>query len=72
MATTGADKVRENLLRRTAARRGMTLRKSPRRDTFAPDYGLWVLEDTATGRAIVEGREGYCLTLDEVASHLGV
>lgn len=50
----------------------MTLRKSPRRDTFAPDYGLWVLEDTATGRAIVEGREGYCLTLDEVASHLGV
>lgn len=36
-----AEKVRENRLRRMAQRQGLTLHKSPRRDTRAIDYGRW-------------------------------
>lgn len=40
-----SDKVRENRLRRTAERRGLTLVKSRRRDTHATDYGTYRLGD---------------------------
>lgn len=39
------DKVRENRLRLIAARRGMVLRKSKRRDPRAVDFGLYTLRD---------------------------
>ena len=38
-------KVRENKLRRQASRRGLTLRRSPRRDTKALDYARYALTD---------------------------
>lgn len=61
------ERVRENRLRRVAERQGLRLRKSPRRDPKALDYGLYAVIDT-TG-AIVEG--GYVgLTLDQVESWL--
>lgn len=41
-----AEKVRENRLRRVAARRGLTLTKSRRRDEGALDFGVyWFLDD---------------------------
>jgi hypothetical protein len=40
-----SDKVRENRLRRMAARQGMELRKSRRRDPRAIDYGQYWLVD---------------------------
>lgn len=36
-------KVRENRLRRVAARRGLVLRKTRRRDPGAADYGMYYL-----------------------------
>ena len=49
------EKVRENRVRRVAARRGYELRKSRRRDPLAVDYGHWYLtrgsiNGMATGR----------------------
>jgi hypothetical protein len=41
-------KVRENRARRMAARQGLTLRKNPRRDTRATDYGSYMLVSIAT------------------------
>lgn len=46
------DKVRENRLRRMAARRGLQLIKSGRRDPQALDYGLYALIDPTTGGAV--------------------
>jgi hypothetical protein len=43
--STQAEKVRENRLRRAAARQGLTLNKSRRRDPRALDYGLYSLTD---------------------------
>lgn len=76
---TSADKVRENLLRRRAARRGQRLIKSNRRDPAAFDYNRWLLvtdtyEQPAPGitdeavRLAFARNEG--LTLDEVAAIL--
>lgn len=39
----GELKVRENRLRRIAARRGLILRKTRRRDPGAMDYGMYCL-----------------------------
>lgn len=52
------DKVRENRLRRMAARQGLTLQKSRLRDPRAIGYGLYQLGD----------RQG--LTLDQVEKQL--
>src|SRR3954469_13220726 len=43
------EKVRENRLRRLAARQGRILVKSRRRDPRADDYGLYVLVDDCAG-----------------------
>ena len=45
-------KVTENRHRRMADRQGLILRKSPRRDTHAIDYGLYALCDVETGGTI--------------------
>jgi hypothetical protein len=42
------DKVRENRLRRMAARQGLSLRRSRRRDPRAIDYGVYWLVDPKT------------------------
>ena len=64
MAVTGADKVRENLLRRMADRQGLTLSRSRRRDPRALDYGLYSLTRVSDGHT----SEG--LTIDEVEARL--
>lgn len=43
MDTLGADKVRENRLRRMATRQGLALLKNRRRDPRAIDYGRYLL-----------------------------
>ena len=45
-------KTEENRLRRIADRQGLKLRKSPRRDARAVDFGLYLLADVETGGAI--------------------
>lgn len=44
------DKVRENRLRATASRRGLSLTKSRRRDPRAVDYGMYWLIDVRTNK----------------------
>jgi hypothetical protein len=44
--TSTSEKVRENRLRRAAQRQGLELRKSPRRDPRALDYGTWLVVNT--------------------------
>jgi hypothetical protein len=50
------NKVRENRLRRMAARQGYMLVKSRRRDPRAQDYGLYVLVGDSKGNRL--GRHG--------------
>jgi hypothetical protein len=61
------EKVRENRLRRKAARQGLMLKKSRRRDPDALDYGGYLLCDISTG-LIVAGSTAYpySLSLDDV------
>jgi hypothetical protein len=47
MASSTQEKVRENRLRRMAARQGLQLVKSRRRDPRALDYGTYWLVDAA-------------------------
>ena len=66
-------KVRENRLRRMAARRGMLLIKSRRRDPAAFTFGRYGFTDTQTGAALtpdpIDG--AYALhNLDEVEAYL--
>ena len=53
--TDGELKVAENRLRRMADRYGYQLRKSPRRDPRAPDFGLFAVIDPRTGGAVNAG-----------------
>lgn len=64
-------KVRENLIRRMAARRGYLLQKSRRRDEKALDFGGYMLVD-ATSNAVVCGGDPYAFSadLEEIASYL--
>jgi hypothetical protein len=67
------DKVREITLRRKAARRGLRLIRSRRRDPLALDYGLyWLLpaDDTRenTTHAGLDPADG--MTLDQVEQRL--
>jgi len=63
-------KAREGRLRRAAARHGLRLLKSPRRDPDAFDFGLYALVDVQHGGAIHAGSAigtPYALDLDEAA-----
>ena len=60
-------KVRENRLRRSAARQGLRLVKSRRRDRRALDYGLWQILDDRN--RIVHGSDW--ITLEDVEKMLG-
>lgn len=63
------DKVRENRLRRAAARQGYKLVKSARRDPMALDYNRWWIEDvTDRGRPTVGDAGG--MELDDVEAWL--
>jgi hypothetical protein len=55
---------RENRLRRTAARQGLRLSKSARRDPHADDYGRYRLEDRNQPGAIVAGGSPFDYSLD--------
>lgn len=55
MTKISARKVQETRLRRTASRRGYELRKTPRRDVLAVDYGIYtVLRD---GKRVFESTD---------------
>jgi hypothetical protein len=64
-----ADKTRENRLRRIAARQGLSLRKSPRRDPNALGYGTYMLADSTTRRVVAMDWNlpgGYGLDLEAI------
>ena len=63
-----ADKVRENRLRRMAERQGLALRKSPRRDPNALDFGIYWIVDPARRDAVVARGSQYdqAMSIDEV------
>jgi hypothetical protein len=64
-------KVLENRLRRAAARQGLRLEKSRRRDTRAYDYGTYQLVDPHSNTLVAYGlQSGYGMNLDEVAEQL--
>lgn len=61
------DKIRENRLRRMAARQGASLQKSKRRDPHASDYGGYMLVDIETNSILAGGSpHPYFLDLDGV------
>lgn len=64
-------KVHENLLRRMAARQGLTLRKSRRRDPLALDYGAyWLVQIVGRHKEhIVLGGE-WGTDLDSIEAYL--
>lgn len=62
------DKVRENRLRRVAARRGLVLKRSKRRDPQALDYGAYWLVD-AEGNYLVYGDQ-WGTDLDGIEEYL--
>lgn len=54
-----------------AARQGLTLMKSRRRDRHALDYGGYMLTESVTNTVVAGGRPiAYSLTLDEAESWL--
>ena len=67
-----SDKVRENRLRRMADRQGLKLRRSPRRDENAIDYGLYALTTYETGATLhPDGPISiFTLDLDDVEEYL--
>ena len=64
MTTTTTEKVRENRLRRMADRQGLALRKSPRRDRRALDYGVYRLINDRE-RVVAESKD-----LDAIEDYL--
>ena len=65
------DKIRENRLRRVAARRGLVLQKSRRRDPQALDFGGYRLVNIYTN-AVMLGSDPfpYSASLGEVEEYL--
>jgi hypothetical protein len=64
-------KVLENRLRNAAARQGLRLVKSRRRDPRALDYSTYMLVDIDTNAVVAMGLpHGYGLGLDDVAEQL--
>jgi hypothetical protein len=67
----GSAKVKENRIRRVAARRGYQLLKSRRRDPKAYDYGGYMLTDLQTGGVVFGAAPyAYAATLEEVETFL--
>ena len=67
------DKVRENRFRRMADRQGLKLRRSPRRDENAIDYGLYALTGHGGLRGTIHEQGPisiFSLDLDEVEEYL--
>ncbi|MGH3053657.1 MAG: hypothetical protein ACRDL7_01605 [Gaiellaceae bacterium] len=63
------EKVRENRLRRAAARQGLELQKIRRRDPRAIDYGrYWLLDSETRAVWLDQGRFG--LSIDDVEEWL--
>jgi len=62
------EKAGENALRRMAERRGLTLKKSRRRDPRAPDYDTWMIMDWEGHACVVPN--GDQMTPDEVEAWL--
>jgi hypothetical protein len=69
MAYNPDTKPRETRARRAAKRRGLTIAKSPRKDTLAPDFNRWALT-RGDGKPLLPGRTGMVLTLEEVEAAL--
>jgi len=69
-----SDKVRENRARRAAARQGLALEKSRRRDHRALGYDSYRFVDVATNSVAYGGNSvgGYSLNLDDVEEYLGI
>lgn len=68
-----SDKVRENKLRRKAARQGLRLEKSRRRDPSATSFGTYRLVDARTNVVVAyqsEAFEAYGLSLDDIERRL--
>jgi hypothetical protein len=64
-------KARENRLRRAARRQGITLRKSPRRDPRAYDFGGYMLIDPQTNTVVAgEGSFAFSMSIDDVEAWL--
>ena len=64
-------KIRENRLRRKAARQGLSLAKSRRRDPDAIDYGGYMLVDVQTNAVVMgSGAFAYQASLDDVEEWL--
>jgi hypothetical protein len=61
-------KVRENRLRRMAARQGLRLEKNPRRDPLARDFGGYRL--TRSNRPVAGGQRYTLADLDAVEAYL--
>lgn len=55
---------REKRLRRAAARQGLRLSKSSRRDPYANDYGKYRIENPRLGGVIVAGGAPFDYSLD--------
>jgi anti-sigma B factor antagonist len=65
------DRVRENRLRRMAARQGLRLLKSTRRDQYADGYGTYRLVGARDGEhRYGDAVTGYGMDLDAVEQHL--
>jgi hypothetical protein len=54
MVTGQSRKTRENRLRHAARRQGLELRKNPRRDPRALDFGSYMLVDSTTGGVVAD------------------
>ena len=67
------DKTRETRLRRLAARQGLRLQKSPRRDPNAWDFGTYQLVDDRGGWVVLANHQighGYGMSLDDIEEWL--
>ena len=67
------DKTRETRLRRQAARQGLRLQKSPRRDPSAHDFGTYQLVDDREGWVVLANHQmgqGYGVSLDDIEEWL--
>src|SRR5262245_33252294 len=60
----GSEITREKRLRRAAARQGLRLSKSARRDPRANDYGKYRVENPGLGGAVVAGGAPFDYSLD--------
>jgi len=68
-----ADKVRENRARRAAARQGLALLKSRRRDPNSLGYGGYMIQDLRTNTVVAGGGPTpYGLALPDVEEYLRI